>query len=307
MRSKAFFSVCVVVLVCCLLLGGGTRAGFLSDAIIQLVAIPLLLASLWRLHSLRSFKAIRWPLAFCFAIVLVPLLQLVPLPPEVWTALPNREPIASTFALLQQNLPWMPISVSPRATALSALSLLPPVAIFLAMLSLGNPDRRLMSLIVLAGGVLSVVVGLNQIAQGNASPLRFYAETNTTEAVGFFANRNHFSALLYSVTMIAAAWAVEAALAFEAGGKRFDGRAVLAPTAMFTVLVALVAAQAMARSRAGLFLTIIALAGAFALAFFSRREELGLSPARLLLGATALASMFVVQFALFRIMGEVFD
>jgi hypothetical protein len=185
--SNVFFPLFAAVFVCCLLLGGGTRTGFMSDAVAQLVAIPLLLGSLWRLVDVPSLKSIRWAISFCVAIVLVPFVQLIPLPPEVWTALPNHEPVAASFGLLQQELPWMPISVSPRATALSALSLLPPIAIFLSMLSLGNPERRLMSLIVLGVGVLSVVVGLNQLAQGPESPLRFYAQTNPTEAVGFFA------------------------------------------------------------------------------------------------------------------------
>ena len=297
-----FFFLSAAVVVCCLLLGGGTRAGFLTDTIVQLVAIPLLLAALWRLPDLPSLKPVRWALAFCVAIVLVPLLQVVPVPPEIWTMLPNREPVAGAFGLMQRDLPWMPVSISPHATALSALSLLPPIAIFLAMLSLGSRERRLLSLIVLAVGVLSVVVGLNQLAQGPTSPLRFYAYTNPTEAVGFFANRNHYAALLYSMMMIAAAWAVEAASAFEAGRRTREGGGVMALAATFTILVALVAAQAMARSRAGLGLTIVALVGAFTLAFFDRREESGVTPARLLLGATALAVMFAAQFALYRVL-----
>jgi O-antigen ligase len=226
----------------------------------------------------------------------------VPLPPEVWTALPNREPVAAAFELLERELPWMPVSLSPHATAVSALSLLPPVAVFLAMLSLDDRGRRLTSLVVLAVGILNVVVGLNQIAQGPASPLRFYAYTNPTEAVGFFANRNHLAALLYCVTIVAAAWAIEAVRAFDAGPRGRDGRAILSLAATFTVLVALVAAQAMARSRAGLGLTIIAVAGAFALAFFDRRDTSGFTPGRLLIGTTAFAVMFASQFALYRIM-----
>jgi O-antigen ligase len=291
-----------VVLVCCLLLGGGTRPGFLSDAIAQFAAIPLLLAALWRLWDWSVLKQLRWPLAFCVAIVLVPLLQLVPLPPEVWTALPKREEAVAAFELLQRDLPWMPISVSPNATALSALSLLPPVAIFLAMLTLDHRGRRLISLAVLAVGVLSVTVGLNQLVQGPESLLRFFSHTNPTEAVGFFANRNHYAAFLYSVTLIAAAWAVEAANAFEAARRRFEGRAVVALAATFTILVALVAAQTMARSRAGLGLTIVALAGAFVLAFSDRRHVSGFTPARLLVGASSLAVMFAAQFALYRIL-----
>ena len=60
-----FFLLFAVVFVCCLLLGGGTRVGFMSDAITQLVAIPLLLASLWRLVDLPSLKPVRWAIAFC--------------------------------------------------------------------------------------------------------------------------------------------------------------------------------------------------------------------------------------------------
>src|SRR5207249_2875253 len=80
------------------------------------------------------------------------------------------------------------------------------------------------------------------------------------------------------------------------------GGGVVALAATFTILVALVAAQAMARSRAGLGLAIVAVAGAFVLAFFDRRNASGFTPTRLLLGATGLAIMFATQFALYRIL-----
>ena len=105
----------------------------------------------------------------------------------------------------------MPISVSPRATALSALSLLPPVAIFLAMLSLGNPERRLMSLIVLGVGVLSVVVGLNQIAQGTRVPCASMLRQTQLRLSASSPTEIIFRPCSIAVTMIAAAWAVEAA------------------------------------------------------------------------------------------------
>ena len=81
-----------------------------------------------RSGRLASSRGLRWPLWFCLAVVLVPLGQLVPLPPELWTALPSREAAAEAFQLVGRELPWMPVSLSPRATWLSALSLLPPVA-----------------------------------------------------------------------------------------------------------------------------------------------------------------------------------
>jgi O-antigen ligase len=294
-------------MVSCLLLGGGTRAGFLSDAVIQLAAIPVLLMGLYRLPDLPSARHVRWVLLFCLAMILVPVLQLIPLPPGVWTALPSGEGVAEAFQLLGRELPWLPMSVSPDATWLSLLSLLPPVAIFLSTAVLGYRERRALSLILLAVGLVSVFLGLAQVAEGPASSLRFFEVTNPSEAVGFFANRNHFAAALYAFTMFAAAWAVEAAT--PTGGERaeLDTRWIVSLVASFTVLVILVAAQAIARSRAGLGLTIVALLAAMALAFRDRRNTAGVTPTRLMLAATALAVVFAAQFTLYRVLERFAD
>jgi hypothetical protein len=58
----------------------------------------------------------------------------------------------------------------------------------------------------------------------------------------------------------------------------------------------------MARSRAGLVLTIVAVAGIFAMASAERRNAFGTGAGKLLLGATLLAVMLVVQFTLYRIL-----
>src|SRR5271167_1046940 len=94
------FGLCAFTVTCSVVLGGGTRPGFLSDGILQFASLPLLLVSLWRLVGMRSGtsakgRPFRLELLFCGAIVLVPLLQLVPLPPSIWTALPGRKPEAS--------------------------------------------------------------------------------------------------------------------------------------------------------------------------------------------------------------------
>jgi O-antigen ligase len=283
-------------------MGGGTRTGFLSDAVIQLLAIPLLLMALSRIAALPSLKGARWALLLGLAIALVPALQLVPLPPDVWTTLPGREPAMEAFRLLGQELPWMPLSLSPRATWLSALSLLPPMAIFLGTLLLGYRERRAMSLVLVAFGVLSAFVGLAQVAEGPSSGLRFYEITNLSEAVGFFANRNHFAAALYAITVLTAAWAAEAASPPGQGQARLDTRWIAAVVAGLTVLVVLVAAQAMARSRAGLGFTIAALVGATVIALADRRNASGVTPAKLLLGTAAAAVIYATQFTLYRIL-----
>ena len=89
------FYACAFTIVGSLLLGGGTRGGFLSDAILELLAIPALLLSVssfvdlpWR--SADIWRRASWALVFCFSIALLPLFQLVPLPQWIWTTLPGR-------------------------------------------------------------------------------------------------------------------------------------------------------------------------------------------------------------------------
>ena len=150
------FALCVAVIVASLVLGGGTHSSFLSDAILQLIAIPLLLVSLWRLIETPLTKQMPMALFFCVAVVAIPVIQLIPLPPWLWTALPGRGPSAETFEILGQKIPWMPLSVVPHETWLSALSLIPPLGIFLATLLLSYRERRWLSLVFLAVGVVSV-------------------------------------------------------------------------------------------------------------------------------------------------------
>ncbi len=301
---SSVFYLSAVGLVSCLLLGGGTRSGFLSDAVLQLIAIPTLLVALWSLPYVTACRVTWWALAFCLALVVIPLVQLIPLPPRIWADLPNREPSVAAFELLGRSLPWLPISVSPKSTWLAVLALIPPVAVFLGTLQLSYRKRRQLSLIVLAVGIVSVFIGLMQVAQGQASPLRFYEFTNLNDAVGFFANRNHFAALLYCLTLLAAAWAFGFAGTPEAPSvrRRFETTAIVPLAASFTALVVLVAAQTTARSRAGIFLTIVALLGAFALAYPDRHRRSASVSGRMLFGAVTVAMVLGAQFSLYRIL-----
>ena len=207
-RDTLFLYLCAIVMVASLVFGGGAGRGLLSDVILQLLAIPLLLVSLWRIFEVPLTREMRLVLWFCLAIATLPLLQLIPLPPWLWTALPNRQSSAEAFDIMGHAVPWMPISVSPKSTWLSALSLLPPLAVFVSTLLLSYRERRWVTIVVLAVGLLSVLMGLIQVAQGEKSPLRFFEFTNSTEAVGFFANRNHFAALIYCLMLFALRWIV---------------------------------------------------------------------------------------------------
>lgn len=293
-------------MVSCLVLGGSTHSGFLSDAILQLIGIPLLLVALWRMPRPTTDRGSWVMLALCLFGVAMTVLQLIPLPPLIWTRLPSREAVAATYGLIDRAAPWLPLSVTPKETWLSALSMIPPLALLLGIQQLGYGDRRRLTLVVLAVGMIAATMGLLQVAQGPASPLRFFPVTNFAEAVGFFANRNHFAALLYCLMLLIAAWTVEvtAVSVGAAGRRRVLETALLLPiVACFAALVVLVSAQAMTRSRAGLGLTIIALVGGLALALSDRRTtSSGISSAKLIAGAIVLAITFVVQLTLYRLL-----
>ena len=298
--SPLFF-LCALVVVASLLLGGATRSGFASDTVLQLIAVPLLCLALWRLTDVRLTQQARVALVFCLAVAALPLLQLLPLPAWLSTALPNRDNEA--LEALGLTSAWMPLSVSPHNTWLSALGLIAPLAIFLGVLLLPYRERRWLSLIIIAVGTLSVFIGLLQVAQGPESPLRFFY-FDEIGAVGFFANRNHFAALTYALILLAAAWTVNTTIAAQRTDnvRHYDTASIVTALGCFCLLVVLIAGVTMARSRAGLGLTIVALFGAFALGLSDRRVGKGFTPNKILGGATLLAVILAVQYALYRIL-----
>ena len=191
-------------LVLCLLLGGASAAGFLQNLLLQLLALPILVIALAGSGQgmPKAGRALIW---LALAMVALVLLQLVPLPPSIWIGLPGRESVAAGFEMLQQPLPWLPISLSPDATLAALLWLLPAFAVLVGILRLGayRPSYIVWSLIGVI--VVSVMVASLQLTGGRDSPFYFYQITNFGLGVGFFANSNHQATLLLSTIPFAAA------------------------------------------------------------------------------------------------------
>ena len=301
--------ICTATFFACLILGGGTRSGFLSDAVLQFTAIPLLILSLGNLSRPHASANMHGAIVFCILMICVPLLQLVPLPPEIWMKLPKRSTIADVYDVLGHGQPYLPLSMSPRLTGLSLLSLIPPLAVFFATSLLNYGQRRTISLVLVVVGIASAILGLVQIAQGPNSGLRFFEFTNADDAVGFFANRNHLAALLYVVAIFSAAWILNAVYPVSGQPIRAgaDTAAVFWAIAGFVSIVVLISGEAMARSRAGVVLMSIALAAALVLASFDRRTRSGgLNATKLIGGVVIFGMLFSAQYATYRII-ERFD
>ena len=197
------FWLTAAVLAASLLFGGATRQGLVSEAIPELLSLPLLALALPR--ALPILKRSPSALALSAGAIALPCIQLIPLPPGLWSALPGRDIVAQILTSADAPLSWRPISLIPSETWRAVLSLLPAVAMFLATLNLDRDARRLLLLLALAIGVASVLLAMLQVLGGADSGLYFFSFTNPNRGVGFFANANHFGAFEYILLPLGAA------------------------------------------------------------------------------------------------------
>jgi O-antigen ligase len=285
----------IAVVALSVLLGGGTQQGLWSDGFVVLVSL-VLLGYLGPSILDRLLSAPRPLIVGLAAAVLLPAYELLPLPPAVWTVLPGRAPFVAAFSGSGMELPWLPVSLDPAASWRSLLSLLPAIAIFLATGQLGQRARRTISVVLIALSLVSVLLGLAQVMQGPTSALRPFAYTHPMNSVGFFANRNHFAALLYSMIPLVAAWIV-ATLSLR-GSQR-----LIALVCFVLAYVALLLGLGMASSRAGLALASLAALASLPLVFMqgamTARRALAILAAPIVLGIVV-----VSEFALFNVLGR---
>jgi O-antigen ligase len=260
--------VVFVALIC----GGGTRQGLWSDALAQIVSLPLLAVASFRLRELPSASKLRLPLFLMFAVIIVPVLQLVPLPPRVWTTLPGRGEVAEAYTAAGMSLPFLPISLEPLTTLRSVLSLLPAVAVFLGVLCLRDEaELRWVLLLIFSFAIVGAGLELMQLVGGVHSPLRFYEITNVHRGVGFFANSNHQAAFLYATIPFAVIWAT---LARKGPGAGRAFRLTLAAILLIAIVIGLVASLSRFGTALGLIAGLCSIPLAAGLAAGSERRRI---------------------------------
>lgn len=243
--------------------GGDSKPGRDIDWVLQLAALPVLGAAVARLdwRRLNGFESSL--LILGGGVVATLALQLVPLPPVVWTGLPGRELLVEGFDAAEITPDWAPLSMSPDATRQAAASLLPAAAVLVAALTLSHRERAALARLVVVVALVSMPVALAQNAGGTESPLRFY-ELSASSAVGFFVNANHYGAFTYSAIPLAAALMLATPL------RRDDAR--LAALAVGSVTVTLlVLGLAVSQSRAALAIGIAVVLGIGPLVAAARR------------------------------------
>jgi len=233
-------------------LGGGSyRFDEDKQLIVRLAALASIGAALWPLDFQPLHKG-RGFLAGFALIAMLPLVQLVPLPPGLWARLPGHA-IYASIATASDTVRWRPLSLTPDLTINALASLLVPAAALLATLYLDDRGRHRLASAIVVMAVASAVLGVLQLAAGGDA-MRLYNPSSENAPVGLFANRNHQAALLACAMPLSGALAANAV---RRGSARATVAAILAGLLSF-LLAALLATG----SRMGMVLGAAGLAGA---------------------------------------------
>jgi O-antigen ligase len=293
-RPVALFAL---LLVAAAMTGGSNRADVLSITVVRLAALLAMAGAIAWMPPVRT-ASVKPPLLMLGVLAGWMTLQLVPLPPAVWTALPGRERLAATAVALGEPQPWMSISIVPLRTLGSLLSLSVPAAALLLVAWLPRPSRPVQIAALIAVGLLSGLLAIVQLSGAEDSAWYFYDVRQKGGAVGFFANRNHQAALLGCMFPMLAALGIATV--------RRPGRDRKSRDRDLVVIVSCIAAALfilplifITGSRAGLALVPVSLAGTALLVGLSmrgvrlpRRWLFGIVGAAVLVGGGLLAALF---------------
>lgn len=184
----------LVLLAFAVFFGGASRQHELRLALVELSALPLLALAVPRLLQSPALPTYRSSLTLLAAIAALPLVQLIPLPPAVWTSLPNRQELTLALEIAGIAPGWTPLSLTPDKTWRSFLALLPPVAMYVGVLAIAPHSRLRLVHGLVAATLAAVLLGAAQIASGGEQ-LYPWRTTSAGAVVGFFANRNHLATL----------------------------------------------------------------------------------------------------------------
>ncbi len=201
--SQAFILLCVYLLVLWFA-GGASRADVAGQIVVRFMAWTMLiitiLAGRW-----PAWREYRWLWLGLAAITLLPLIQLIPLPPALWQALPGRAPFVQAAMVSGISQPWRPLSIVPGATVNAASSLIVPIVGLLLATNLHEQERRHLPALLMVMMALSLALGVLQFTGFNlGSPL---VNRTAGDVSGPFANRNHFALLMALGCLVAPVWA----------------------------------------------------------------------------------------------------
>lgn len=200
-RPETAFIIFCLFITCVFMMGGSARNDVFSLVFLRpIAAIGIAYALIYKFETKQI-----WPL---FPLMMIGLLalwiavQLIPLPPEIWMQLPQRDIYAQIAILADIEQPWRPISLSPSKGWNSLFSLLVPIAAMMLFFNLDKNQRKNAMLAIIILIALSAFWGILQTLGSPRSPLYLYNITNNGSSVGLMANRNHQAFLLAALILL---------------------------------------------------------------------------------------------------------
>jgi len=175
-----------------LAIGGAGLSFPLLQTLLALAALAV--AAYYVARPAPAFVGLTRPfLVLLGALFLLPLLQLIPLPPSIWTQLSGRETAAQVDGLLGWNV-WRPWSLDVEGTIRALLILIPSAVIFVGCMRLRSEDRFRLLWLVLGFALVGALLGIAQYASGGR--LTPFPSAHAGFPIGLFVNRNHQAAFL---------------------------------------------------------------------------------------------------------------
>lgn len=243
--------------------GGGGSPAPLAELFCKGLAAITVCLWLW-LDGPAAIRGTPAPLWVAGLILLVPLAQLVPLPPSLWHGLPGRDLLRENLALVGADRTWRPLSIAPQRTLDGVLALFPPLLAMLLTASLNGPGRQAMLKTIAMFSLVSVCIGAGQMSLAGNGALHFYAGSDPGVPAGFQANRNaQVDILLIGLLALVAAWHRQAS----------EDRAAM--IALIAAVLLLLLGAFLTGSRTGIALSPLVLGWCLVL---MRRDRLPASP-----------------------------
>ena len=239
-----FFALFIFVLTFCLF--GGAEPNLNLNLLFMFVSSIFLIFAMTVSNCFATFSNLPFYVKSVVILpIILPLIQILPLPSEIWMNLPGHQLRSDVLRLVDKSTTWQPLSLTPTETAYTAAMGIFFSTFLVACIAISRKQFYYVVLAAVSIAVLGVIIGALQFS-GAFPVLNFYANAHTNIIVGFFANKNHM-ALVLAVTLILTK------MFFDDGNYRTSSFAFLLFTLFLTVAVLAT------NSRAGIALMILAL------------------------------------------------
>ncbi|HEV2747327.1 MAG TPA: O-antigen ligase family protein, partial [Allosphingosinicella sp.] len=281
--SRLGFWLAAALVVCGVALGGRSGGTPLSEALMRILAVGLLVWLAFAPRRAAGSRLVNASLILMVATLVVAALQLVPLPEGLWRSMSGGPVAANILESAGESIGLRPLTLNIDGTRETILTLLPPFALFLAVIELDAADRRRLALFVLIIAAASVVVGLLQFA--SRTGLYPYETTHEGYSVGLFSNRNHQADLTLIAALLGSA--------FYAGRKK-SPQSTAAVALLGLAFFAIIGLNLMAAaSRGGILMALPALSACAVILFGGELRKTSTLAAGL--GIVVVASIYLIM------------